>query len=107
MDGQAGGDGARGIDSLCMTQSKDIVFVKENTLELLACVGESEPVSICETSLYGCVKCCQRVPHNAAFPFVETAHPSLAGCDLLVLLSTSGKLSFVGVKQNRSGAAAP
>jgi hypothetical protein len=89
------------VANLRSPTSKDVVFVKENTLELLACAGESEPVSICELSLFGCVKCCQRVSHNAAFPFVETAHPPLAGCDLLVILSSSGKLSFVGVKQNR------
>ena len=80
---------------------EDVVFVKENTLELLSVSTDGELTSICETSLFGVVNDCKLLPYHDDFPYLRQAHPSLRNKDLLVFVSNSGKLSFVGVKDNR------
>ncbi|CAM6115609.1 unnamed protein product [Calypogeia fissa] len=72
--------------------SLDLVFGKESALEL-AVVSEVGVVeSVCEQPVFGSIKDLRVLPWNEDF---RGAQPELHGKDLLVLLSDSGKLSFL------------
>lgn len=72
--------------------SIDVVFGKETSLELVV-VGEDGIVqSICEQSVFGTIKDLAILRWNEKF---REAMPQEQGKDLLVVLSDSGKLSFL------------
>ncbi|XP_038973265.1 splicing factor 3B subunit 3 isoform X1 [Phoenix dactylifera] len=72
--------------------SFDVVFGKETSLELVV-VGEDGIVqSICEQSVFGTIKDLAVLRWNEKF---RDAMPQEQGKDLLVVLSDSGKLSFL------------
>ncbi|THU46929.1 hypothetical protein C4D60_Mb09t10140 [Musa balbisiana] len=72
--------------------SSDIVFGKETSLELASINEDGIVQSIFEQSLFGAIKDLAILPWNNRFQ--EHAH-KVQGKDLLVVLSDSGKLSFL------------
>ncbi|KAJ8754519.1 hypothetical protein K2173_005680 [Erythroxylum novogranatense] len=72
--------------------SNDIVFGKETSLELVI-IGEDGIVqSICEQPVFGIIKDLAVVPWNDKF---NARSPQMQGKDLLVVISDSGKLTFL------------
>ncbi|KAJ6827600.1 splicing factor 3B subunit 3 [Iris pallida] len=73
--------------------SLDVVFGKETSLEL-ASIGDDDGVvrSICDQTVFGIVKDLAVLKWNAS---VRESTPKTEGKDLLVVLSDSGKLSFL------------
>ncbi|XP_010257605.1 PREDICTED: splicing factor 3B subunit 3 [Nelumbo nucifera] len=74
------------------SSSFDVVFGKETSLELVI-IGEDGVVqSVSEQTVFGTIKDLAVVRWNEKF---HTPNPQLLGKDLLVVLSDSGKLSFL------------
>lgn len=72
--------------------SQDIVFGKETSIELVI-VGEDGVVqSVCEQTVFGIIKDLAILRWNEKF---RAPDPQTVGKDLLVVLSDSGKLSFI------------
>ncbi|KAM1096490.1 hypothetical protein TB2_013751 [Malus domestica] len=72
--------------------SYDVVFGKETSVELVI-IGEDGIVqSICEQPVFGTIKDISILPWNENF---RMQNPQMVGKDLLVVISDSGKLSFL------------
>lgn len=72
--------------------SDDIVFAKETSIELVD-IGEDGVVqSICEQPVFGVIKDIAILPWNKK---LRTQSSQVLGKDLLVIISDSGKLSFL------------
>lgn len=72
--------------------SNDVVFGKETSIELVI-IGEDGIVqSVCEQAVFGTIKDLAVVPWNKKF---NAQNSQLMGKDLLVVISDSGKLSFL------------
>ncbi|KAI3518804.1 hypothetical protein L1887_07618 [Cichorium endivia] len=72
--------------------SKDIVFGKETSLELVVIDDYGVLQSICEQPVFGTIKDIAILPWNKRF---HRASPQLQGKDLLLVTSDSGKLSVL------------
>ncbi|GAB4851486.1 hypothetical protein Ancab_030888 [Ancistrocladus abbreviatus] len=72
--------------------SYDVVFGKETSIELVAIVDEGIIQSVCEQPVFGTIKDLAILPWNKKF---GAENPQMLGKDLLILLSDSGKLSFL------------
>lgn len=72
--------------------SKDIVFGKETSLELVVIDNCGVLQSICEQSVFGTIKDLAILPWNKNF---LRANPQVQGKDLLLVTSDSGKLSVL------------
>ncbi|XP_024522439.1 probable splicing factor 3B subunit 3 [Selaginella moellendorffii] len=70
----------------------EVVFGKETALELVVLVEDGSVQPVCEQSVFGIIKDMKLLPWNEhrRAPYSQTY-----GKDLLVLLSDSGKLSFL------------
>lgn len=72
--------------------SNDVVFGKETSIELVI-IGEDGIVqSVCEQAVFGTIKDLAVVPWNDKF---NAQNSQVMGKDLLVVISDSGKLSFI------------
>ncbi|XP_062002990.1 uncharacterized protein LOC133720594 isoform X1 [Rosa rugosa] len=72
--------------------SRDIVFGKEKSIELVI-IGEDGIVqSVCEQPVFGTIKDIAVLPWNDGF---RTRNRQMLGKDLLVVVSDSGKLSVL------------
>ncbi|XP_024037268.1 probable splicing factor 3B subunit 3 isoform X1 [Citrus clementina] len=72
--------------------SNDVVFGKETSIELVI-IGEDGIVqSVCEQAVFGTIKDLAVVPWNDKF---NAQNSQVMGKDLLVVISDSGKLSFL------------
>lgn len=72
--------------------SNDVVFGKETSIELVI-IGEDGIVhSVCEQAVFGAIKDLAVVPWNDKF---NARNSQVMGKDLLVVISDSGKLSFL------------
>ncbi|XP_058204802.1 uncharacterized protein LOC131318827 isoform X1 [Rhododendron vialii] len=72
--------------------SNDVVFGKETSIELVVVDEDGIAQSICEQPVFGTIK------DLAILPWNEDLHarsPQMTGKDLLVVISDSGKLSFL------------
>ncbi|KAL9425534.1 hypothetical protein AB3S75_032485 [Citrus x aurantiifolia] len=77
---------------LCSPTSNDVVFGKETSIELVI-IGEDGIVqSVCEQAVFGTIKDLAVVPWNDKF---NAQNSQVMGKDLLVVISDSGKLSFL------------
>ncbi|KAL4578245.1 hypothetical protein LXL04_014365 [Taraxacum kok-saghyz] len=72
--------------------SKDIVFGKETSLELVVIDDYGVLQSICEQPVFGTIKDIAILPWNKRF---HSARPQVQGKDLLLVTSDSGKLSVL------------
>lgn len=72
--------------------SKDIVFGKETSLELVVIDDYGVLQSICEQPVFGTIKDVAVLPWNKSF---HRASPQVQGKDLLLVTSDSGKLSVL------------
>lgn len=72
--------------------SSDIVFGKETSLELVAVDEDGIVQSICEQTVFGIIKDLAILPWNEK---LRAAIPQAQRKDLLLVLSDSGKLSFL------------
>lgn len=72
--------------------SNDVVFGKETSIELVIIDEDGFAQSICEQPVFGTIKDLAVVPWNTNF---HATSPQMAGKDLLVTISDSGKLSFL------------
>lgn len=72
--------------------SNDIVFGKETSLELVAIGDDGVVQSICEQPVFGVIKDMAILPWNKKF---RPQNSQVLGKDLLVIISDSGKLSFL------------
>eukprot|EP00898_Chlorokybus_atmophyticus_P003273 jgi/Chlat1/3947/Chrsp26S04201 len=70
----------------------DVVLGKETVLELLAQGNDGCLHSLCEQSVFGTIRDLKLLPWTSE---LRLSSPEAQGKDLLVLLSDSGKLSFV------------
>ncbi|KAJ7565692.1 hypothetical protein O6H91_02G071600 [Diphasiastrum complanatum] len=70
----------------------DVVLGKETALELLVLVEDGSVQSVCEQLVFGTIKDLKVLPWNEQNQLFQ---PQAHGKDLLVLLSDSGKLSFL------------
>ncbi|GAV86134.1 CPSF_A domain-containing protein/MMS1_N domain-containing protein, partial [Cephalotus follicularis] len=74
------------------SSSSDVVFGKETSIELVI-IGEDGVVqSVCEQVVFGTIRDLAIIPWNEKF---RARNPQMLGKDLLVVLSDSGKLSFL------------
>ncbi|KAB1222444.1 DNA damage-binding protein 1 [Morella rubra] len=72
--------------------SLDVVFGKETSIELVI-IGEDGIVqSVCEQPVFGTIKDIAILPWNEKF---HVRNPQMLGKDILVVISDSGKLSFL------------
>ncbi|KAM7505591.1 hypothetical protein LguiB_004495 [Lonicera macranthoides] len=72
--------------------SNDIVFGKETSIELVIIDDDGVVQSICEQPVFGTIKDLAVLPWNERF---HARSPQMLGRDLLVVISDSGKLSFL------------
>ncbi|KAK4757393.1 hypothetical protein SAY87_018694 [Trapa incisa] len=72
--------------------SQDIVFGKETSIELVNIGDDGNVISLCEQTVFGTIKDLAVLPWNENF---DTQNPQMIGKDLLVVISDSGKLSFL------------
>ncbi|KAK9921586.1 hypothetical protein M0R45_030090 [Rubus argutus] len=72
--------------------SSDIVFGKEKSIELVIIGEDGIAQSVCEQPVFGTIKDIAVLPWNDRF---STRNPQMLGKDLLVVVSDSGKLSFL------------
>ncbi|KAF6155219.1 hypothetical protein GIB67_019745 [Kingdonia uniflora] len=72
--------------------SLDIVFGKETSIELAIVADDGMVQSVCEETVFGMIKDLAILRWNAKF---RAPNPQTYGKDLLVVLSDSGKLSFL------------
>lgn len=72
--------------------SLDIVFGKESSIELVMIDEDGVLQSVCEQAVFGTIKDLAVLPLNED---VSASHPQVWRKDLLVVLSDSGKLSFL------------
>ncbi|KAF8398576.1 hypothetical protein HHK36_017507 [Tetracentron sinense] len=72
--------------------SFDIVFGKETSIELVVISEDGIVQSICEQTVFGTIKDLAILRWNEKF---RAPNPQLLGKDLLVVISDSGKLSFL------------
>ncbi|KAL6986955.1 hypothetical protein U1Q18_012714 [Sarracenia purpurea var. burkii] len=72
--------------------SNDVVFGKETSLELVIVDEDGIAQSICEQPVFGTIKDLAILPWNEKF---HARSPQMMGKDLLVVVSDSGKLSFL------------
>eukprot|EP00249_Psilotum_nudum_P036789 c8729_g1_i1 orf=2-400(-) len=70
----------------------DVVFGKETALELVILTEDGIVESVCEQPVFGIIKDLKVLPWNEHY---RGSQPQTHGKDLLVLLSDSGKLSFL------------
>lgn len=71
--------------------SYDVVFGKETSIELVNIDEDGVAQSICEQSVFGTIKDLTVLPWNERFAW----NPQISGKDILVIISDSGKLSFL------------
>ncbi|TYK25370.1 pre-mRNA-splicing factor RSE1 [Cucumis melo var. makuwa] len=72
--------------------SLDVVFGKETSIELVV-IGEDGVVqSVCEQAVFGTIKDMAILPWNERF---RPSYTQMLGKDLLIVISDSGKLSFL------------
>lgn len=72
--------------------SDDIIFGKETAIELVDIGDDGVVQSICEQSVFGVIKDMAILPWNRNF---RAQKSQVVGKDLLVIISDSGKLSFL------------
>lgn len=72
--------------------SNDVVFGKETSIELVIIDDDGIAQSICEQPVFGTIKDLVILPWNEKF---HARSPQMMGKDLLVVISDSGKLSFL------------
>ncbi|XP_057982841.1 uncharacterized protein LOC131167852 isoform X2 [Malania oleifera] len=72
--------------------SLDIVFGKETSIELVIIGDDGIVQSVCEQAVFGTIKDLAVLHWNDKF---STQNPQMAGKDILVVISDSGKLSFL------------
>ncbi|XP_059668567.1 uncharacterized protein LOC132313688 isoform X2 [Cornus florida] len=72
--------------------SNDVVFGKETTLELVIIDEDGIAQSICEQAVFGTIKDLAILPWNEKF---HKWSPQMQGKDVVVVISDSGKLSFL------------
>uniref|UniRef100_A0A5B7BX94 Putative pre-mRNA-splicing factor prp12 isoform X4 n=1 Tax=Davidia involucrata TaxID=16924 RepID=A0A5B7BX94_DAVIN len=72
--------------------SNDVIFGKETSLELVIIDEDGIVQSICEQAVFGTIKDLAILPWNEKF---YARSPQMAGKDILVVISDSGKLSFL------------
>ncbi|CAL5362876.1 unnamed protein product [Camellia sinensis] len=72
--------------------SNDVVFGKETSIELVIIDDDGIAQSICEQPVFGTIKDLIILPWNEKF---HARSPQMMGKDLLVVISDSGKLSFL------------
>ncbi|GMP96881.1 hypothetical protein CsSME_00045326 [Camellia sinensis var. sinensis] len=74
------------------SSSNDVVFGKETSIELVIIDDDGIAQSICEQPVFGTIKDLIILPWNEKF---HARSPQMMGKDLLVVISDSGKLSFL------------
>ncbi|XP_021281707.1 splicing factor 3B subunit 3 isoform X2 [Herrania umbratica] len=72
--------------------SFDVVFGKETSIELVIMGDDGIVTSICEQTVFGTIKDLAILPWNEK---VCARNPQMRGKDLLIVISDSGKLSFL------------
>ncbi|XP_031274182.1 splicing factor 3B subunit 3 [Pistacia vera] len=72
--------------------SNDVVFGKETSIELLIIGEDGIAQSVCEQAVFGTIKDLAVIPWNKKF---YPRNPQMLQKDLLVIISDSGKLSFL------------
>ncbi|KAF7148258.1 hypothetical protein RHSIM_Rhsim03G0002200 [Rhododendron simsii] len=72
--------------------SNDVVFGKETSIELVVVDEDGIAQSICEQPVFGTIKALAILPWNED---LHARSPQMTGKDLLVVISDSGKLSFL------------
>ncbi|XP_057535063.1 uncharacterized protein LOC130813276 isoform X1 [Amaranthus tricolor] len=72
--------------------SNDVVFGKETSIEMVAISEDGVVQSICEQPVFGVIKDIAILPWNKNF---RAQNSQVLGKDLLVIVSDSGKLSFL------------
>lgn len=70
----------------------DVVFGKETSLELVVLSDDGVIQSVCEQPVFGTIKDLKVLPWNEHY---RSSHPQTHGKDLLVVISDSGKVSFL------------
>ncbi|KAL0405049.1 UNVERIFIED_CONTAM: DNA damage-binding protein 1 [Sesamum radiatum] len=74
------------------TSSYDVVFAKETSIELVIIDEDGIVQSICEQPVFGTIKDLVVLPWNDK---LQVQSPKITGKDMLVVISDSGKLSFL------------
>ncbi|KAL0339515.1 UNVERIFIED_CONTAM: DNA damage-binding protein 1b [Sesamum radiatum] len=74
------------------TSSYDVVFGKETSVELVIIDEDGIVQSICEQPVFGTIKDLVVLPWNEK---LQVQSPKITGKDMLVVISDSGKLSFL------------
>ncbi|KAL5741948.1 hypothetical protein ACOSP7_028680 [Xanthoceras sorbifolium] len=72
--------------------SYDVVFAKETSIELVVIGEDGIAQSVCEQAVFGTIKDLAVLPWNEKF---NARNPQMLEKDLLVVISDSGKLSFL------------
>ncbi|XVF75997.1 hypothetical protein PTKIN_Ptkin13bG0232200 [Pterospermum kingtungense] len=72
--------------------SFDVVFGKETSIELVIIGEDGIVTSVCEQTVFGTIKDLAILPWNEKF---SASNPQTRGKDLLIVISDSGKLSFL------------
>ncbi|XVE96196.1 hypothetical protein REPUB_Repub02eG0200900 [Reevesia pubescens] len=72
--------------------SNDVVFGKETSIELVIIGEDGIATSVCEQTVFGTIKDLAILPWNEQF---SALNPQMRGKDLLLVISDSGKLSFL------------
>lgn len=70
----------------------DVVFAKETSIELVIIGEDGIAQSVCEQPVFGTIKDIAILPWNEKF---HARNPQMLGKDLLIVISDSGKLSFL------------
>ncbi|KAM3690289.1 hypothetical protein ACB098_09G113200 [Castanea mollissima] len=71
----------------------DVVFAKETSVELVIIAEDGIVQSVCEQPVFGTIKDIAILPWNEKFGAAQS--PQMLGKDLLIVISDSGKLSFL------------
>ncbi|XP_030927735.1 splicing factor 3B subunit 3 isoform X1 [Quercus lobata] len=71
----------------------DVVFAKETSIELVIIAEDGIVQSVCEQPVFGTIKDIAILPWNEKFNAAQS--PQMRGKDLLIVISDSGKLSFL------------
>lgn len=71
----------------------DVVFAKETSIELVIIAEDGIVQSVCEQPVFGTIKDIAILPWNENFGAAQS--PQMRGKDLLIVISDSGKLSFL------------
>ncbi|GMH18745.1 hypothetical protein Nepgr_020586 [Nepenthes gracilis] len=72
--------------------SYDVVFGKETSIELVIIGDDGIVQSVCEQAVFGTIKDLAILPWNKNF---DAQNPQMAGKDHVIVLSDSGKVSFL------------